>query len=114
MSSQKGQCTHLNYYFRSPANGPYNQFDVPHEEQDIITEEERQDVVPRTIQDVMKDVIVYVEARFGDDNRTASIKGAMAELGATVNDNFNKLVLFIFCKMFTLCNRFVLSEIPHM
>lgn len=47
-------------------------------------------MVPKTIQDVMKDVIVYVEARFGDDNRTASIKGAMAELGATVNDNFNK------------------------
>lgn len=75
---------------KSPMNGPYNQFDVPHEEQDIITEEERQEYVPQTIQDVMKDVIVYVEARFGDDNRTASIKQAMAEIGATVNDNFNK------------------------
>lgn len=65
---------------------------MPHEEQDIITEEERREYVPQTIQDVMKDVIVYVEVRFGDENRTASIKEAMAELGATVNDNFNKLV----------------------
>lgn len=83
---------HHEFHFRSPANGPYNQFDVPHEEQDIITEEERQELVPKTIQDVMKDVIVYVEVRFGDENRTASIKEAVAELGATVNDNFNKLV----------------------
>lgn len=63
---------------------------MPHEEQDIITEEERQELVPVTIQDVMKNVVVYVEARFGGDNRTASIKEAMAELGITVNDNFNK------------------------
>ncbi|KAG4073467.1 hypothetical protein HA402_000691 [Bradysia odoriphaga] len=75
---------------KSPMNCPYNQFDVPHEEQDIITEEERQEYVPQTIQDVMKDVIVYVEVRFGDENRTASIKEAMVEIGATVNDNFNK------------------------
>ncbi len=65
---------------------------MPHEEQDIITEEERQEYVPKTIQDVMQDVIVYVEVRFGDEDRTASIKEAVAELGATVNDNFNKLV----------------------
>lgn len=65
---------------------------MPHEEQDIITEEERQELVPTTIQDVMKDVIVYVEVRFGDENRTASIKEAVAELGANVNDNLNKLV----------------------
>lgn len=38
----------------------------------------------------MKEVTVYVEVRFGDENRTASIKEAMAEIGATVNDNFNK------------------------
>lgn len=63
---------------------------MPHDEQDIITEEERQEYVPPTIQDVMKDVIVYVEARFGDENRTGSIKETMAEIGATVNDNFNK------------------------
>lgn len=63
---------------------------MPHEEQDIITEEERQEYIPQTIQDVMKEVTVYVEVRFGDENRTASIKEAMAEIGATVNDNFNK------------------------
>lgn len=65
---------------------------MPHEEQDIITEEERREYVPQTIQEVMKDVIVYVEVRFGDENRTASIKETIAEIGATVNDNFNKLV----------------------
>ncbi|KAJ6643102.1 Microcephalin [Pseudolycoriella hygida] len=75
---------------KSPSNGPYNQFDVPHEEQDIITDEERQEVVPRTIQDVMKDVIVYVEVRSGDVNLTPSIKEIISEIGATVNDNFNK------------------------
>lgn len=66
----------------------YGNFDIPHEEQDIITAEERQLVAdaPKTIQDVMKNVIVYVEVRSGSDNRSDGIKKVIAELGAQVND----------------------------
>lgn len=43
-------------------------------------------VKPKTIQEVMKDVIVYVESRSDTDNRTIGIKDYIAKLGAKVND----------------------------
>lgn len=65
-------------------------FDVPAEEQDIITDEERNALnnLPKNIQEVMKDVIVYVDVRSETDNRSDGIKKVIAQLGATVNDNF--------------------------
>lgn len=41
---------------------------------------------PQTIQDVMRNVVVYVEMRSGTDNRSEGIKTVIAQLGATVND----------------------------
>lgn len=41
---------------------------------------------PKSITEVMKDVVVYVEYRSGTENRTMGIKDAIANLGAKVND----------------------------
>uniref|UniRef100_A0A182SD09 Uncharacterized protein n=1 Tax=Anopheles maculatus TaxID=74869 RepID=A0A182SD09_9DIPT len=48
----------------------YGNFDISYAEQDIITAEERLAQEQRTIQDVMRDVCVYVEVRSGTDNRS--------------------------------------------
>lgn len=69
----------------SPANDHYyNNFDATNDES--IAEVERSIEMPRTIEEVMKDVIVYVEVRSGTENRTSGIKSAIANLGAKVND----------------------------
>ncbi|XP_055538258.1 uncharacterized protein LOC129725890 [Wyeomyia smithii] len=67
----------------------YGQFDVPHEEQDIITVEERMSR-KRTIQEVLSGVCIYVEVRSGSDNRSNGIKDHIAALGAKVNDRLLK------------------------
>lgn len=59
---------------------------MPHEEQDIITDEERSR--PESIQEVMKNVVVYVEVRTAEDNRSAGVKNVISQLGAKVNDRF--------------------------
>uniref|UniRef100_A0A182WJB6 BRCT domain-containing protein n=1 Tax=Anopheles minimus TaxID=112268 RepID=A0A182WJB6_9DIPT len=64
----------------------YGNFDVSYAEQDIITDEERLAQEKRTIQDVMRDVCVYVEVRSGTDNRSEGIKEHIASLGAKVNE----------------------------
>lgn len=68
----------------------YGPFDVPHEEQDIITEEERRTPMEKTIQQVMAGVCVYIEVRSGADNRSDGIKDVVASLGAKVNDKLYK------------------------
>ncbi|XP_055624583.1 uncharacterized protein LOC129767571 isoform X2 [Toxorhynchites rutilus septentrionalis] len=68
----------------------YGNFDVPLEEQDIITEEERKTPQQKTIQDVMVNVCVYVEVRSGADNRSDGIKDHVASLGARVNEKLYK------------------------
>lgn len=70
---------------RDPVGANYYNFDVPHEEQEIVTEEER-NMKPKTIQEVMKDVIAYVEVRTACDNRTSGIQQILTTIGATVND----------------------------
>lgn len=61
---------------------------MPAAEQDIRTAEEQAAarLPPPTIQDVMRNVCVYVEVRSGSDNRSQGIKTVIAELGAAVND----------------------------
>lgn len=77
--------------FRSPNSNHYGNFDIPHEEQDITAEERLQVAnAPKTIQEVMKNVVVYVEVRSGCDNRSDGIKKVIAELGATINDKLFK------------------------
>ncbi|XP_055311627.1 microcephalin isoform X2 [Sitodiplosis mosellana] len=69
----------------NPANDNfYSHFDVTNDAS--IAEIERSIEMPRTIEEVMKDVIVYVEVRSGTENRTSGIKSAIANLGAKVND----------------------------
>lgn len=72
-------------YFRNPGNSKYYNFDISEGEHDIITHEERQPR-PKTIQEVMKNVVIYVEIRNADDNRTAGVKNIISDLGARVND----------------------------
>lgn len=72
---------------RSPTKSSYANFDIPHEEQDIITEEERKSPMQvKSIQELMKDVVVYVEVRTGEDNRSSGVKKVISALGAKVND----------------------------
>lgn len=68
----------------------YGQFDVPHEEQDIITAEERAASTSKTIQEIMTGVCIYVEVRSGADNRSDGIKDHVASLGAKVNEKLYK------------------------
>lgn len=78
-----------------PENGNLYHFDVPYHEVDIITAEERQ---PKTqsIQDVMKGVVVYVEIRSSEDDRSSGVKEVISKLGAKVNDRLLRLY-FIRC-----------------
>jgi len=59
---------------------------VPHAEQSIITAEERNPVSEPTLSDVLKDVIIFVEVRSGNDNRSEGVKSIIGKLGAQVND----------------------------
>uniref|UniRef100_A0A182QA69 BRCT domain-containing protein n=1 Tax=Anopheles farauti TaxID=69004 RepID=A0A182QA69_9DIPT len=70
----------------------YGMFDVSYAEQDIITDEERLAgrEEKRTIEEIMRDVCVYVEVRSGTDNRSDGIKEHIASLGAKVNERLLK------------------------
>ncbi|XP_023176535.2 microcephalin isoform X2 [Drosophila hydei] len=64
----------------------YNNFDVPHAEISIIAAEERNPQPPPTLSEILKDVIVYVEVRTGNDNRSEGVKNIISKLGAQTND----------------------------
>lgn len=68
----------------------YQIFDVPHEEQDIITAEERRPYVPKTMKETFANCRIYVEVRTGDDNRSAGIKSVLLGEGIKVNDKLYK------------------------
>lgn len=76
----------------SPANGNYySTFDAPGDAENshhngTDADIERSIEKPQTIQEVMNDVIVYVEYRSDTENRTIGIKDYIAKLGAKVND----------------------------
>lgn len=80
--------------FKKMCNDPFcsadrpQYFDVPHDQQDLVTDDDRilASSAPATIQDVMRNVVVYVEIRTGADNRSEGIKTVIAQLGAAVND----------------------------
>lgn len=71
-------------------NKIYGAFDVPHERQDLLTEEERKPVKPKTIPEIFAECKVYVEVRTGDDNRSAGIKNRLVRDGIPVNDKMYK------------------------
>lgn len=65
-------------------------FDVPHELQDLITEEERAPIKQKTIEEIFANVKVYVEVRTGDDNRSEGVKAQLLRQGITVNQKLYK------------------------
>lgn len=73
----------------SPANGNfYSNFDALSEssQHNDTADIECSIKKPKTIEEVMNDVIVYVEYRSATENRTIGIKDYIAKLGAKVND----------------------------
>lgn len=68
----------------------YEVFDIPHEEQDIITEEERLPYKPKTVREIFNKCRIFVEVRTGDDNRSAGIKSKLISDGIRVNDKLLK------------------------
>ncbi|KAH8416224.1 hypothetical protein KR222_011641, partial [Zaprionus bogoriensis] len=54
--------------------------------QDIRPEEARPPTSTTTLSEILQDVIVYVEVRTGNDNRSAGVKSIIAKMGIKVND----------------------------
>uniref|UniRef100_A0A1A9V2H1 BRCT domain-containing protein n=1 Tax=Glossina austeni TaxID=7395 RepID=A0A1A9V2H1_GLOAU len=66
---------------KHPTLHGYTQFDVPDEEQSFqILQEEAP-----SLEDVMRKVVVYVEVRTNEDNRSAGVRKVIENLGARVN-----------------------------
>jgi len=76
--------------YRSPTKSAYNTFDVPQAEQSIITMEERHPQEPLTLPELLKDIVVYVEVRTGNDNRSEGVKTIIAKMGAQVNNRLTR------------------------
>lgn len=70
----------------------YNNFDVSHTEHSIITMEERnpKELPLPTLQELLKDVVIYVEVRTGNDNRSDGVRTVIAKMGAQVNDRLRR------------------------
>ncbi|XP_068146532.1 microcephalin isoform X2 [Drosophila tropicalis] len=72
---------------KSPSKAAaYHTFDVPLAEQSIITADERNPKPLPTLRDILANVVVYVEVRTGNDNRSEGVKTIIAKMGAQVND----------------------------
>lgn len=69
--------------FRYPQNSYYSRFD---DTVDESAEDPIDPPLPRTLQEVMKDVIIFVDYRSVDANRTIGIKNFISSLGIIVND----------------------------
>lgn len=82
----------------------YQIFDVAHEEQDIITDEERQPFKQKTIREVFADCRIFVEVRTGDDNRSSGIKSKLLADGITVNEKLYKDTTHVIFKEGLLSN----------
>lgn len=67
----------------------YNSCDIYYDE-NSFSDMERTIEKPKTIQEVMKDVKIYVEVRSGTENRTTGVKGAIQNLGAKVTDRLTR------------------------
>ncbi|XP_022222732.2 uncharacterized protein LOC111074311 [Drosophila obscura] len=71
---------------KSPTKTAYNVFDVSHTEQNIISADERNPKPPPSLPEILSPVVVYVEVRSGNDNRSDGVKTIIAKMGAQVND----------------------------
>lgn len=82
---------HCEILHRSPTKSAYTQFDIPEAEQSLHLPE------PPSLQEIMRNIVVYVEVRSGEDNRSAGVRKVIEALGARVNLSLNRLVFFYFC-----------------
>ncbi|XP_016928672.3 microcephalin [Drosophila suzukii] len=83
---------------KSPTKSAYNTFDVPQAEQSIITMEERNPQEPLTLPELLKDIVVYVEVRTGNDNRSEGVKTIIAKMGAQVNNRLTRTTTHVVFK----------------
>lgn len=71
---------------RSPTKSAYNQFDISETEKSFHLPE------PLSLQEIMRNIVVYVEVRSGEDNRSAGVRKVIQALGARVCLSINRLV----------------------
>jgi len=45
---------------------------------------------PLTLPELLKDIVVYVEVRTGNDNRSEGVKTIIAKMGAQVNNRLTR------------------------
>ncbi|EDW90867.2 uncharacterized protein LOC6530217 [Drosophila yakuba] len=83
---------------KSPTKSAYNTFDVPLAEQSIITMEERNPQEPPSLPELLKDIVVYVEVRTGNDNRSEGVKTIIAKMGAQVKDRLTRTTTHVVFK----------------
>lgn len=77
----------------------YSMFDIPHEEQEIVSAKELEEVArTKTIQEVMRAVVAYVEVRSGIDDRTDGIKSVLRALGAKISEKICKSTTHVIFK----------------
>ncbi|XP_017011003.3 LOW QUALITY PROTEIN: microcephalin [Drosophila takahashii] len=83
---------------KSPTKSSYNTFDVPLAEQSIITIKERNPQEPPSLPELLKDIVVYVEVRTGNDNRSEGVKTIIAKMGAQVKDRLTRTTTHVVFK----------------
>ncbi|XP_037814580.1 microcephalin isoform X2 [Lucilia sericata] len=69
---------------KSPTKSAYNHFDIPEAEQSLHIPE------PPSLEEIMRNIVVYVEVRSGEDNRSAGVRKVIEALGARVNLSLNR------------------------
>ncbi|XP_065368282.1 microcephalin isoform X2 [Calliphora vicina] len=69
---------------KSPTKSAYSHFDIPEAEQSLHIPE------PPSLQEIMRNIVVYVEVRSGEDNRSAGVRKVIEALGARVNLSLNR------------------------
>jgi len=52
--------------------------------------EERNPQEPPSLPELLKDIVVYVEVRTGNDNRSEGVKSIIAKMGAQVKDRLTR------------------------
>lgn len=69
---------------RSPTKSAYSHFDIPEAEQSFHLPK------PPNLEEIMRNIVVYVEVRSGEDNRSAGVRKVIEALGARVNLSLNR------------------------
>ncbi|XP_063700333.1 uncharacterized protein LOC134830705 [Culicoides brevitarsis] len=82
-------------------NKRYSMFDVSHEQEEIVTQEEREaiaNIKPKTIQEIFSKTRIYVEVRSGEMDHTEGIQNVVSQLGATICNTVGKTTTHVIFK----------------